>query len=403
MVLLFVFLIEHFSLLINLFAGTTLGASVLISRRYGARDAQGVHKASHTSLMVGIIFGIIAMVVGLILSKPLLVLMGTPDGIILNGATLYLRIIFLGVPATMIYNFGASVMRGIGDTKRPFYILLVTGLVNVCLNLLFVIGFHMGVTGVAMATIIANYLSAAAVVYYLMNSDGDYRIDIKKLKLYKEETFEILKIGLPAGLQGTVFALSNTVIQSGVNSFGQAAIAGNAASGNIDAFIYQAMNAFYQATITCVSQNFGAKRQDRLKKSIYTPVICASIIGAILGLLVVVFARPLLGIYITDSESAIDFGQIRILISTLPYFLVGVMEGLCGAIRGLGHSNITFFNSVIGACGLRVVWVSFVLPLYRTPAMLYLCWPISWVVVIMLHTITLMLIWKKTMKKMMEA
>ena len=178
--------------------------------------------------------------------------------------------------------------------------------------------------------------------------------------------------------------------------------AGNAAAGNIEAFIYQAMNAFYQATITCVGQNYGAKRQDRLKKSIYIPVLCASVIGGVLGILVVVFARPLLSIYITDSPEAIDFGRIRIFIASLPYFLVGVMEVLCGALRGLGHSNITFFNSVIGACGLRIAWISFVLPIYRTAEVLYLCWPISWVVVITFHLITLVLIWKKSMRKMNE-
>lgn len=392
-----------FSLLVNLFAGISLGASVLVSRKYGARDSVGVHRASHTSVLVGTISGILAMMVGLFLSKPLLELMGTPSGAILDGAVLYLKIIFLGVPATMVYNFGASVMRGVGDTKRPFYILMVTGIINVCFNLLFVIGFDMGVAGVAIATIIANYLSAAAVVYYLMNSDGDYRINVKKLRLYKEEVLDILKIGLPAGLQSSVFGLSNTVIQSGINSFGDVAVAGNAAAGNIEGFVYQAMNAFYQSTITCVSQNFGAKRQDRLKKAIYVPALCAATVGGILGFLVVIFARPLLSIYITDSQAAIDFGVIRNVVVTIPYFLVGIMEVLCGAIRGLGHSNITFFNSVIGACGLRIAWVSFILPLHKTPAVLYLCWPISWVVVIIFHTITLMLIWKKSIKKMMEA
>lgn len=391
-----------FSLLVNLFAGTALGASVLVSRKYGARDSQGVKRASNTSVFVGLIAGLLAMVVGQVFSRPLLVHMDTPAGTILDGAALYLKIIFLGVPATMVYNFGASVMRGVGDTKRPFYILMATGIVNVVLNLIFVIVFHMGVAGVAIATIVANYLSAAAVIYYLMNSDGDYRIDIKKFKLYKEEVVEILKIGLPAGLQSMVFGLSNTVIQSGVNSFGDAAIAGNAAAGNIDGFIYQAMNAFYQATITCVSQNYGAKRKDRLKKSVYVPMLCAAIVGGVLGLLVVALARPLLGIYITDSTVAVDFGQIRIIVSTLPYFLVGIMEVLCGAIRGLGHSNITFFNSIIGACGLRIAWITFVLPLHKTAEVLYLCWPISWVVVIIFHTVTLLFIWKKSIRKMEE-
>lgn len=390
-----------FSLMVNMFTGMSLGASVLVSRRYGAKDKEGLQRAVHSSVLVGLVLGLIAMTLAMFIKRPLLELVDTPAGAIIEGADLYLKIILMGVPASMTYNFGAAIMRGVGDTRRPFYILSATGVVNVVLNLIFVIKFNMGVAGVAIATIITHYLSAIAVIYFLLKTDGDYKLSIKKLRFYKSEISKIILIGLPAGLQSSVYSISNTVVQSGVNSFGDIAVAGNAAAGNIESFIYQAMNAFYQATITCVSQNYGAKKKDRLKRAIYVPVICAATIGGVLGSLVVLFARPLLSVYIVDSPQALEFGALRLLVTTLPYFMVGIMDVLCGAIRGLGRSTITFINSAIGACVLRVLWIIFILPLNRTPQMLFLCWPVSWLAVITLHVTTLLLIWKKTINKMM--
>lgn len=390
-----------FSLMVNFFTGLALGASVLVSRRYGAKEKEGLQRAVHSSILVGLFGGIAAMTIGMFFKRPLLELVKTPPEII-DGADLYLKIILMGVPATMVYNFGAAIMRGVGDTRRPFYILTTTGMINVLLNLIFVIKFKMGVAGVAIATIVANYLSAVAVIYFLLNSDGDYKLYIKKLKLYKSEVIDIIKIGLPAGLQSSVYSISNTVVQSGVNSFGDFAVTGNTAAANIESFIYQAMNAFYQATITCVSQNYGAKKKDRLKKAIYVPVICAATVGGVLGLLVVAFARPLLSIYITDSPEALDFGTLRIFVTVMPYFMVGIVDTLCGAIRGLGRSNITLFNSLIGACAFRVSWITCILPLHRTPKMLFLCWPLSWALVITLHITSLLLIWKKSINQMMS-
>lgn len=390
-----------FALLVNFFSGISLGAAVLVSRRYGAKDESGLHRAVHSAVLVSVVAGIVAMLWGLTLKRPLLELVGTPEGKILEGADLYLKIILYGVPATMVYNFGAAILRGVGDTKRPFYILSATGVVNVLLNLLFVIKFHMGVAGVAIATVVANYLSAVAVIYFLIRSEGSYKLCISKLRFYKSEVADIIKIGLPAGLQSSVYSISNTVVQSGVNSFGEFAVTGNAAAANIETIIYQAMNAFYQATITCVSQNYGAKKKERLKKAIYIPALCAATIGGVLGLLVVAFARPLLGIYIVNSPKSLDFGALRIFVTTLPYFLVGISDVLCGALRGLGKSNITFINSAIGACGFRILWISCILPLNRTPEMLFLCWPLSWIAVIALHLTQLTIIWKKTVNQML--
>lgn len=384
------------SLIVQFFIGCSVGASVLVSKKYGAQDYEGVHRGVHTSMFLSVILGILVMIVGVLLSKPLLVLMGTPEGTVLNGAVLYMRIYFVGMFASFIYNFGAAVLRAVGDTKRPLYILSLTGIVNVVLNLVLVCWFHLDVAGVAIATAVANFLSALAVIYTLCRSEGVYRLFLKELKIYKDELKAILKVGLPAGIQGSVFGLSNTTIQSAVNSFGPVAMAGNAAGANIEGFVYVAMNAFYQACLTSVSQNYGAKNEKRVKKTISVSMICAMITGIILGGLSAIFARPLLGIYITDSPEAIEYGVIRILYTGLPYFMCGIMEVLAGGLRGLGYSGTSTVNSLIGACGLRILWVWFVLPLHKTQEMLFLCWPVSWIVVIIMHAIALHYAKKKT-------
>ncbi len=389
-------------LLVNVFIGFSLGASVAVARRFGAKDVEGVHKTVHTAMLLGAIVGLFGSVIGLVFCRPLLVMMGTPEGQVLEGAVLYMRIIFIGVPASIVYNFGASVLRAVGDTKRPLYILAATGLVNVILNLILVIGFHLDVAGVAIATIVANYLSAAAVLFTLMRSEGAYRLDIRSLKMYKESFKEIMQVGLPAGIQSSFFALSNTVVQSGVNSFGAVTIAGATAGGNIEGFVYVSMNAFYQAALTGVSQNYGAKEEKRINKFISIPLLCAVVAGLVLGGASVLFARPLLSIYITDSPEAIEIGVLRLLVTTAPYFLVGMMECLMGAIRGLGSSTIPAITSFLGTCGIRILWVLFVLPLHRTEVMLFMAWPVSWIFVIVCHVITLAIIKPRAMRKLRE-
>lgn len=391
------------ALIVSVFIGLSVGASVVVSRRIGAKDYAAVHRSVHTSMLLAIVVGILAMVVGLVLSRPLLELMGTPVGKVLNGAVLYMQIYFIAVPASLIYNFGASILRAIGDTRRPLYILAFSGIVNIILNLVFVIEFQMGVAGVAIATAVSNYISAIAVVFILIRADGSYHLDIMSLRFYKEELVDVIKVGLPAGVQSSLFSVSNTLIQSAVNSFGTAAVAGSAAAANIEGFVYTAMNAFYQATITAVSQNYGAKQEKRVYRSYQVPLICVTVVGLILGVLTAVFARPLLSIYITDSKDAIEFGVIRIIYAGIPYFLCGIMEVQAGLLRGLGYSTGAMVNSLIGACGLRILWVMFILPLYRSGAMLFICWPVSWVVVIVMHQIYYMIVRKKAIHKMYEA
>ncbi len=387
-------------LIVNFCVGISVGASVLVSRYFGAKNAEKVHRSVHTAIALSFVAGIVAMALGLIFSRPLLTLMGTPKGKVLEGAVLYMRICFMGVPATMVYNFGASILRAIGDTKRPLYILSVSGIVNVILNLVLVICFHLGVAGVAIATAVSNYISAVAVLCCLSKTKESHKLYFKKIRFYKTEVIDALTIGIPAGIQSSVFAIANSTIQSAVNSFGADSMAGNAAAGNIEGFVYTAMNAFYQATLTSVSQNYGAKQEKRIYKTIKVCLIAVIVTGLVLGVLSVVFAKPLLGIYITDSDKAIDYGVTRMMYMGLPYFLCGIMEVMAGVLRGTGHSNLSMVNSLLGACGLRVLWVSCVLPLNHTPEMLFLCWPISWIAVIAMHTIGFLVVRKHTMLTM---
>lgn len=387
-------------LIVNLCMGLSIGASVIVSRNFGAKNDSSLHRSVHTAIALGIIAGLFGMIAGLIISRPLLTLFGTPKGEVLDGAVLYMRIYFLGFPATMLYNFGASIMRAVGDTKRPLYILSFSGIVNVILNLIFVIKFHMGVEGVAIATAVSSYISAIAVLICLSKTESAYKLIFKKIRFYKREFINSLRIGIPAGLQQSLFSVSNILVQAAVNSFGTAAIAGGAAGSNIEGFVYTAITAFDNAALTAVSQNYGAKDKKRVYLSIRICIICATIVGITLGVISVIFAEPLLGIYITDSPEAIEFGIIRMIFTGLPYFLCGIMGILASTLRGIGHSNIGMINTLIGACGMRILWILFILPLKRTPQMLFICWPVTWIIVIIMHTVTFMVVRKKSFEGM---
>ena len=343
------------------------------------------------------------MVLGEFFCYPILELMGTPDDVI-NLAALYLRIIFLGTPAQLIYNFGASILRSVGDTKRPLYILSATGIVNVCLNLLLVIGFGMDVAGVAIATVTAHYLSAAAVMYILLFSDAPYKISFKKLKIHMSELKEIVSVGVPAGIQSSIYCISNMAIQSSVNSFGTATMAGRAAANNVESFAFTSMNSFYQATMTSVGQNVGAKQEKRIYNSIWIGMACAIVAGAGLGFILYIFGPQLLGLYVSSDTSdyvkVIEEGMLYMTIVGLPYFLCGIQDVMTGTLRGMGHSKMPALSSFIGACLFRIAWINFVLPFNRSTWFLYLCWPISWILVIIMHVLTFFAVRKKTIEKM---
>ena len=390
------------SLVVNLFLGMAIGSTVTISRCYGAKDPDGIHRAVHTSVLFSIIIGLTAFTLGQILCKPLLLITGTPSGEVLDGAVLYMRIVFFGTPATVIYNYSAAALRSVGDNKRPLYILAISGVVNFVLNLIFVIFFNMGVSGVAAATAISKYLSVFLLFRVLTRKDHVCRVQFKKLRIYKSELLSIIKIGLPAGVYNIMTSFTNVIIQSSVNSFGAAAIAGNAAAANIENFTACIKVAFRQATVTAVGQNYGAKKPDRMLKSVKVSLACITVSCLVLGALMVVFAKQLLGIYITDSSDAIRYGTIRLVLTAIPYFLSGVMQVTSGYLRGVGYSTLTTVNAFVGMIAFRVVYVLFVFPIFGTFESLYIGTPITWIIVCSLNIISIMVVKDKVAKKMYQ-
>lgn len=391
------------NLLINFFIGMSISATILVSRRYGANDKDGLSRVLHTALFFSILLGVTACSVGLIFCRPLLVLMDTPDGAVLDGAVNYMRIIFIGTPATVIYNFGAASIRATGDSKRPLYILAISGAVHLLLNLLFIIKFSMGVTGAALSTTISNYLNVLMLFIVMKDKNNVYTFNFSKLRIHKRELAEMVKIGAPAGLQNTFMSLANTIIQSSVNSFGVAAIAGNAAAANIEGFVIGIKTSLRQATVTAVSQNYGAKKQNRIEASVRSAFLSMFIGCFALSVIVVVFAKQLLGIYITDSPDAIYYGTIRLVVTGLPYFLNGFMEITAGYLRGLGYSSLTTTNSFFGLCAFRILYVLFIFPLYPKFWVLYLGTPITWLIVSAMNIISLKTVKDKAMQKMLDA
>ena len=381
------------NLFVNVFIGFSIGTNVLVAQYFGARDEKNVQETVHTSILLGIVGGFILIVSGIIFAKPMLEWMDTPDNV-LEHAVLYMRIYFIGMPAMLIYNFGAAILRAIGDTKRPLYYLLSAGVINVVLNLFFVIVLNMGVAGVAAATVASQVVSAILIVRCLIQSEGIYRPDLNKLKFHKKKLIRIVQIGLPAGLQGAVFSLSNVLIQSSVNSFGSVAMAGNTAAGNIEGFVYTSMNAIYQTALSFTSQNVGGGRQDRIPKIIFQCMAIVIVIGAVMGNLAYQCGPFLLGIYSSDPE-VIQFGMSRMQIICQWYFLCGIMDVAVGILRGLGYSVMPMLVSLTGACGLRVLWIFTVFVWKHSLFVLYLSYPITWIVTFTVHLICILVIWKR--------
>ncbi len=372
------------NLIINLFVGLSVGAGVTVSYYKGAKDAEGVSQAIHTSVALSIVTGIFAMVVGLCVSGFALKAMNVPVKIY-DQALLYIRIYFLGIPAQMIYNFGAASLRAIGDTKHPLYYLAFSGVLNVGLNLVFVILCGIGVAGVALATIISQYCSALLVFIHLLRSKGEDRLIFSKIGFTRSKLSRIIKVGLPAGLQSTLFSISNVLIQSSINSFGEIAVAGNSAAANIEGFIYITMNAFYHASQTFTSQNVGAKKPERITKVFSLCMLFVGIVGGLVSIAVYVFAPKLLLIYLPKDPAAVDYALQRISVITVTYVLCGFMEVLTGAMRGMGRSVTPMLVSLVGTCILRVVWVYTVFAVSPTLTTLFISYPVSWVLTTSAH------------------
>ena len=385
------------NLLVNLFIGVSVGANVLLGKFCGAQDYKNASETVHTAIYIAIWGGVIMIFAGLILARPLLELMGTPMDVI-DLSVLYMRIYFIGMPAFMIYNFGAAILRAVGDTKRPLYFLTVAGVVNVLFNLLFVIVFKMGVAGVALATIISETISAGLIILSLMQSDGILRLHLKEMKFHKDKVAGMLKIGLPAGLQGMIFNISNVLIQSSVNSFGSVVMAGNTAASNIEGFVYTSMNAIYQTSLSFTSQNMGAKQYHRIDKILLQCLGVVTAVGLVLGVGAFLCGHTLLGIY-SSSEDVITHGISRLSVVSASYFLCGIMDVMVGSLRGMGYSIMPMLVSLTGACLFCVIWIFTIFQMEHTLFSLYISYPISWILTFSAHVICYLVVRRKALLK----
>lgn len=369
------------NLLINLFMGLSVGTNVVAANYFGAgkEKARELKDTVHTAILISIYSGVILTVVGVFGAKIILRLMQAPEEV-LNLAALYLKIYFGGITATMVYNFGSALLRAKGDTKRPLYILFLAGVINLVLNLIFVICFNMDVAGVAWATVISQCISAVLVIVILIREEDEFHLDLRKLHINSHILRRIVKIGLPAGFQGIMFSFSNVIIQSSVNSFGATLIAGNSAACNLEGFIYTSMNGFSQGSLTFCSQNLGAKKVDRIKKVVWISQISIIVIGAAMSGIFLLFGRQLLGIY-SKSPEVIECGMSRLWVIFTTYYLCGMMDGMANCIRGIGHSLMPVISSLVGACLFRIIWLFtiFQIPQFHTPFMIFITYPISWI------------------------
>ncbi len=389
------------NLLVNVFMGLGVGASVAIARNYGARDIPAMRRAEHTAMTLALFMGIGVGIFGFLMARPLLRMMDSPEDVI-DGAALYVRIYFLGMPANMLYNFGAAVMRAVGDTKRPMVYLMLSGLVNVLLNLLLVIVFHMDVAGVAVATVASQVVSVVLVLMCLFRTRGPIQLNLHECRIDRKSLREIIRIGLPAGLQGSLFSISNVLIQSSVNSFGSLVVAGNGVACNIEGFVYTAMNAQHQADMTFASQNYGAGRADRVKRTMWCCLGVVTVTGLGMGLLILLFGRQLMGLY-NPEENVIANGMIRMSIIMPTYFLCGMMDVMVGQLRGIGYSIMPMIVSLTGACLLRIVWILTVFAQAHDLTVLYLSYPVSWFVTFAIHFLCYMFVARKKLNRLKPA
>ena len=388
------------NLIVNLFIGLSVGAGVGVAHGLGSGDDEVVHRTIHTAIPAAIFSGLFLTMVGVSLSKTFLTWMDTPANI-LPLSTLYMQIYFGGMTFKMVYNFAASMLRAAGDTQSPLKFLSIAGVINVVLNFIFVTAFHMNVAGVALATAISQGVSAVLVVRTLMRRTDACKLEWKKMRIYKPQLLKMIRIGLPAGVQGSMFSISNVMIQSSINSFGDIVMSGNTAAGNIEGFIFTAMNALHQTAVNFTGQNVGARQYDRVKKILFTCLGCVTVAGLALGTLAYAFGPKLLGIYIPDSPEAIGYGLTRMRYICMVYFLCGLMDVSTGALRGMGASTVPMIISVLGVCGIRLLWIAtiFQIPQYHTVDCLYVSYTVSWVVTFICQFAAFWLVYNKQRRK----
>ncbi len=391
------------NLILNLFMGLSVGTNVLCARTFAAKDNEKLSRVVHTSITISVLCGFVLGIIGYIFAYDFLKLMDSDDNVI-DLATVYLKIYFLGMPFNMLYNFAASILRGVGDTKRPLIFLSIAGIINFILNMVFVALFHMDVDGVAIATVISQIISCILIMACLIKTKEAYKFSFKKISIKGKELWEITKIGLPAGIQGTIFSLSNVIIQTSVNRFKTAAVEGNSAAQSIEGFVYTAMNSVYHAALTFAGQNMGANKPKNIPKITWYCLAFVTIVGVSLGGTLFIFGRYVTMIY-TKNPAEIDVSLIRLHYLCLPYFLCGIMDVMVGILRGLGHPLLPMIVSIIGVCGFRILWIYTIfqnLTDYQNVNdlhYLYISYPISWILTFLVHYITYLVAYKKIIKK----
>lgn len=384
------------NLIVNLFVGLSVGAGATVAHAIGSGDEVSVHRIVHTALPTALVSGAALTVIGICFSETFLTWMGTPENV-LPLSTVYMKIYFGGILFTMVYNFCAAILRAAGDTRSPLVFLTIAGVVNVLLNLFFVKVFHMNVAGVALATAISQAISAVLVVWALMRRHDACRLRLNKMRFYGPQLAKIVSQGLPAGIQGSLFSISNTLIQSSINSFGDIVMSGNAASQNIEGFVYISQNAFHQTAINFTGQNAGAGQYQRIKKIMWTCLGCVLALGVVTGGAAYLMAPQLLPIYVPDSAEAIRWGIVRMTYVCIPYFLCGLLDVTTGVLRGLGVSFLPMIISILGVCALRVGWIYtvFQIPAYHTPQSLYISYPISWIITFLTQLVVCVIVYRR--------
>ena len=381
-------------LLVNFFLGISVGGGVSVAQAIGAKDETRIRDTVHTAIPLAIIFGVVVTVIGQVFAEPLLRLMDTPESV-LPLSILYMRVVFCGQLFHVVYNYGAAILRAAGNTKGPLIYLTSAGVLNFCLNLIFVTLLDMDVAGVALATALAHVLSCVLVLRALCLREDACRFSFRAMRLRMTPLLRMLRIGVPAALNGVMFSVANVICQSSVNSFGDAAVAGNAAAASIGGFVYTSMNAFHQTALNFTGQNAGAKRYDRVRRVLFYCMGCAFAVGLFMGGLVNLLDRPLLGIYLADAAESIDMGVIRLRYICLVYWLCGLQEVTVGVLRGMGYSSAPLLASLVGVVLIRIGWILTVFRVYRSLQVLYLSFALSWIVVLGINLILLSVLFKK--------
>ena len=377
----------------NLFIGVSLGANVLAARFYASGKHKEMSETVHTAITLALISGIVMSVVGLVFSRWALEVMGTPSDVI-DQSTLYMRIYFLGMPFFMLYNYGAAILRAVGDTKRPLMFLIIAGVINALLNLFLVIAFHMGVAGVAIATVVSQLISCILVLRCLYMTDSSYQLRFSRLCMKKVYLVQIFQVGIPAGVQSTVINFSNALLQSSVNSFGSTAMAGYTAANNVLGFLYASVNSVTQACMSFTSQNYGVGKHKRMDRVLLDCGILSFVIAFVLGCGSYMFGNQILKIYTEDPE-VIRCGVEILSITTVPYFFCGIMDLFPGALRGMGHSGVPMILSIIGTVGTRIVWIFWIFPQHRSLYTLFISYPASWIITIVMQVVCFIFVRRK--------